>query len=73
MPLNRDERAIVLAYLLRKDHEGFSRFIENSRNLTKDQKIEMLSLDLQLIYGEDLDAINRMLKVVSVGGPEQTP
>lgn len=69
MPLNRDERTAVLAFLLRKDHDGYARFVESSRNLTKDQKIELLSLDLQLIYGDDLDAINRILKVVSAGDP----
>ena len=67
MSLNRDERAAILATLLRKDHEAFSRFVETNTNLTKDQKIELLSLDLQLIYGEDLDAINRMLKVIGTG------
>jgi hypothetical protein len=67
MALTRDDRTIVLAFLLRKDHEGFSRFIENSSHLTKDQKIEMLSLDLQLIYGDDLDAIHKMIKIVTSG------
>ncbi len=67
MSLNRDERSTILAMLLRKDHEAFSRFVETNTNLTKDQKIELLSLDLQLIYGEDLDAINRMLKVIGTG------
>jgi hypothetical protein len=67
MALNRDERSAVLAILLRKDHEAFSKFVETNTNLTKDQKIELLSLDLQLIYGEDLDAIHRMIKVIGVG------
>ncbi len=67
MPLNRDERSAILAILLRKDHDGFARFVETNTNLTKDQKIELLSLDLQLIYGDDLDAINKMIKVISAG------
>ena len=65
MGLTRNERSAVLALLLRKDHDGFARFVENTVHLTKDQKIELLSLDLQLIYGEDLDSIGKILKVVS--------
>ena len=65
MALTRNERAAILAFLLKKDHENFSQFVENTTHLTKDQKIELLALDLQLIYGEDLDAINKILKVVS--------
>jgi len=70
MSLTRSEQSAVLAFLLRKDHEGFSRFIENTTHLTKDQKIQLLSLDLQLIYGDDLDAIGRMIKVVSDSSAE---
>lgn len=47
MPLNRNERAHSLAYLLRQDYSGFATLIEKTRNLTREQRIRLLALVLK--------------------------
>ncbi|MBO0864840.1 MAG: hypothetical protein J2P16_07205 [Mycobacterium sp.] len=60
MTLIRNERSAALAYLLKQDYAAFGRLIEDTTNLTREQKIDLLSSALQLAapgarisYGEE--------------------
>lgn len=60
MTLTRNERSAALSYLLKQEYAAFGRLVEDTNNLTREQKIDLLSSALQLAapgarisYGED--------------------
>ena len=65
MAMTRDEQIKLYEHMLRRDQQNASNLIRESPSLNKDQKITLLGELLQLVYGDDLDAIRRILKTVS--------
>jgi hypothetical protein len=48
MALNRNERSLALACLLKQDYAAFGRLVEETQNLNQAQKVDLLSSALQL-------------------------
>jgi hypothetical protein len=77
MQLNRVERSRALAYLLKQDYAAFGRLIEDTNNLSRDSKIDLLSSALQLAapgarisYGDDSRRVIDVLVSVINGDQE---
>lgn len=48
MPLNRTERIVALSLFAKQEYGTLGRLVEETANLTKDQKIDVLSSLVQL-------------------------
>lgn len=79
MTLTRNERSAALSFLLKQDYAAFGRLIEDTSNLSREQKIDLLSSALQLAapgarisYGDDAKRVIDDLVSIINAEPERT-